>query len=205
MKSFLRYLLLITLVLVTISAIAAPPPPPGAPAPGKVWVWIEAGYEPAPPPPPGPPGSFHWQAPTFDPERNHVIRGEWVPGAPPPLNSLPPAPRKAPRGKVWAWAEARWDLVPAPPPGPYKWSPAHWSNSNRKWITGSWVKISRKRGHVWVAPYWDVNARIWVDGFWKPAGPPLPPPPPGPLPPPHPRTRPEPPPPGPVPPALPPR
>lgn len=78
--------------------------------------------------------------------------------------AVPAAPGPPPMGKEWQWYEARWELVNAPPPGPYQYQHAHWENG--VWVEGAWVPIKVRRNREWVAAHYDVSRRMWVEGYW---------------------------------------
>ncbi len=176
-------MMLLGMMLLGSSALSLTPlRAPGEPPPGKVWVWAKAHWELVRE---APRGVFHWENARWDHARNNWETGKWVPGPPPPEPRRPRIPARPPRGKAWVWMEAGWDLVIAPPVGPYDWKEGYWNKNRRRWISGRWVRLADRPGYEWVPPHWDRAHDLWVQGHWQrivapPPPPPVQPPPPGP-------------------------
>ena len=116
---------------------------------------------------------YVWVDGYYDDEDGLWYDGHWAKKSPGNIvlslsfNKGKRVPAPPPEDTIWVWVKAHYELVPAPPPGPYEWRNGYWDRRNG-WVPPAWTWSDRiaPAGNIWIDPYWDSTRRVWVRGHY---------------------------------------
>jgi len=79
----------------------------------------------------------------------------------------PPGPPSF--GYTWAWQDAHWELISAPPSWSYyQWQQPYWNSDQGVWVSGRWIKTDsgydESNPTFYRAPH--NKAWVWIDAGW---------------------------------------